>query len=239
MSVLTLRLAGPMQSWGASARFTRRTTERAPTKSGVLGLLAAAQGRDRGDDLSDLAALAFGVRIDQPGTRLRDFHTAHHGVTDKAMPISDRFYLADAVFVAAVEGEHALIAALNAAVMAPHYLPFLGRRSCPPSCPVDLNVYADTDLFGALRTEPWQASKWVQRRRRRERRIDLELITDLPPGEGPGDTLRDQPVSFDPQHRSYGLRSVHSRQVTVPNPAFDKRFAAIPNHDPMPVLEGD
>ncbi|HLU98199.1 MAG TPA: CRISPR-associated protein Cas5, partial [Thermobifida alba] len=39
MSVLALLLAGPLQAWGASARFARRTTEHAPTKSGVIGLL--------------------------------------------------------------------------------------------------------------------------------------------------------------------------------------------------------
>lgn len=105
MTVLLLRLAGPLQAWGSAARFVRRTSENAPTKSGVLGLLAAAQGRPRDADLSDLAALRFGVRIDQPGTRIRDFHTAHHADSGRAMPLSERYYLADAVFVAGVEGE--------------------------------------------------------------------------------------------------------------------------------------
>ncbi|MDR3345100.1 MAG: CRISPR-associated protein Cas5, partial [Oscillospiraceae bacterium] len=38
MSTLLLRLAAPMQSWGADAKFDRRGTERAPTKSAVAGL---------------------------------------------------------------------------------------------------------------------------------------------------------------------------------------------------------
>ena len=42
MSVLLLQLAGPLQSWGAASRFARRSTENAPTKSGLVGLLAAA-----------------------------------------------------------------------------------------------------------------------------------------------------------------------------------------------------
>ncbi|MDX3388362.1 type I-E CRISPR-associated protein Cas5/CasD, partial [Streptomyces niveiscabiei] len=137
-AVLLLRLAGPMQSWGSSARFARRGTENAPTKSGVLGLLAAAEGRPRDADLSDLAALRFGVRIDQPGSRLRDFHTAHHADTGKSMPLSERFYLSDAVFVAGVEGDPALLRHLYDAVRAPRFLPYLGRRSCPPSHPLDL-----------------------------------------------------------------------------------------------------
>ncbi|WP_063806154.1 type I-E CRISPR-associated protein Cas5/CasD, partial [Streptomyces kanamyceticus] len=123
MSVLALQLAGPLQAWGASARFARRTTENAPTKSGVIGLLAAAQGLERTADLTALTALRFGVRIDQPGTRIRDFQTAHHPDTGQAMPISDRYYLADAVFVAALEGTADLIAELDAALRCPHYLP--------------------------------------------------------------------------------------------------------------------
>ena len=44
MSTLLLRLAAPLQSWGASSKFGRRATEREPTKSGVIGLVAAALG---------------------------------------------------------------------------------------------------------------------------------------------------------------------------------------------------
>lgn len=158
MSVLLLRLAGPLQAWGSAARFVRRTTENAPTKSGVLGLLAAAEGRPREADLSDLAALRYGVRVDQPGTRTRDFQTARHFVSGKSMPLSERFYLADAVFVAAVEGDRDDIHRLHAAVQEPVYLPYLGRRSCPPAAPLDLGVRDDVDLIGAMEQAPWQAS---------------------------------------------------------------------------------
>ncbi|WP_367431248.1 type I-E CRISPR-associated protein Cas5/CasD [Streptomyces celluloflavus] len=235
--VLTLRLAGPLQSWGASSRFARRTTERAPTKSGVLGLLAAAQGRDRGADLSDLVALTFAVRLDQPGTRVRDYHTAQHGDTGKSMPVSERFYLSDAVFVVAVEGDEALIDTLYAAVRDPAFLPFLGRRSCPPSRPIDLGIHRG-GLWRALRAEPWQAAAWFQRRRVRERRIELEVIADLVAGDGPGDAIRDQPLSFDPRHRRYGLREVRSSAVTVANPlSASRRTSLPPKHDPMGLLE--
>src|SRR4051794_18002567 len=109
MSVLLLTLTGPLQSWGSSSRFVRRGTETAPTKSGVLGLLAAAQGRRRTDPLEDLAGLRFGVRIDQPGRLVRDFQTARSLDGRQTMPLSYRFYLADAVFLAAVEGDPALL----------------------------------------------------------------------------------------------------------------------------------
>ena len=97
MPVLLMRLAAPMQSWGASSRFTRRETEMMPTKSGVIGMLAAALGIGRDEPLTRFAGLRFGVRIDQPGTIMSDFHTAEDlknerpGSSKKEMlPLSSR-----------------------------------------------------------------------------------------------------------------------------------------------------
>lgn len=230
MSVLLMQLAGPLQSWGASARFARRTTEPAPTKSGVIGLLAAALGRERSEDLGDLAALRFGVRVDQRGTLQRDFHTAHHFVSGNALPVSERFYLADAVFVAAVEGEQALISELHQALRHPVFLPYLGRRSCPPARPVDLNAPQEHAIEHALANEPWRAAPWHQRRRRSESHIDLDTHIEATSTDGPVDNLRDQPISFDPRHRRYALRGIRHGRVTVPNPA------ASPRHDPISAL---
>lgn len=59
-------LDSPMQSWGCASRFRRRETEAFPTKSALLGLLAAASGIDKDSDdqaerLGPLAALRLGV----------------------------------------------------------------------------------------------------------------------------------------------------------------------------------
>ncbi|MER7835362.1 type I-E CRISPR-associated protein Cas5/CasD [Streptomyces sp. NPDC096040] len=244
MSVLTLQLAGPLQSWGASARFARRGTENAPTKSGVVGLLAAALGLDRDADqqLTELAALRFGVRIDQPGTRIRDFQTAHHLDTGEAMPLSERFYLADAVFVAAVEGGDALVDRLATALRAPAYLPYLGRRSCPPAIPLDPAVhYGEASLEQVFADEPWRAADWYQKRRSHRERVELTVLLEARAADGAaeslGDALRDQPLSFDPRHRRYALRTVHSRTVLVANPHARPR-QAVPAHDPTGHLEG-
>ena len=62
MATLLLRLAAPLQSWGSSSKFEIRATEKMPTKSGVVGMLAAALGWKRDADLSSLSKLKFGVR---------------------------------------------------------------------------------------------------------------------------------------------------------------------------------
>ncbi|MFF9409893.1 type I-E CRISPR-associated protein Cas5/CasD [Streptomyces anandii] len=244
MSVLVLQLAGPLQAWGAAARFARRGTENAPTKSGVVGLLAAALGLDRDADqqLAELAELRFGVRIDQPGTRIRDFQTAHHLDTGEAMPLSERFYLADAMFVAAVEGDGALVDRLTTALHTPAYLPYLGRRSCPPARPLTPAVHqGDTGLEQVLADEPWRAADWYQKRRSHQDRVELTVLIEARAGDGAaqplGDTLRDQPLSFDPRQRRYALRTVHSRTVQVANPHARTR-QAVPAHDPTGHLEG-
>ena len=64
MATLLLRLAAPLQSWGADSKFETRKTNREPTKSGVIGLLAAALGlrRDDAAGLARLNGLHFAVR---------------------------------------------------------------------------------------------------------------------------------------------------------------------------------
>lgn len=76
---LLLRLAGPLQSWGTSSRWTERDTGYEPSKSGVIGILAAALGLPREADLSQLASLRMGVRVDQEGSPGYDFQSAGAG----------------------------------------------------------------------------------------------------------------------------------------------------------------
>ena len=158
MAVLLLRLAGPMQAWGVKSRFTVRATELAPTKSGVVGMLASAVGRRRTDPIEDLLALRFGVRKDQPGSVIRDFHTARTLDGRESMPLSNRYYLADAVFLAGIEGDRALLEGIDEALRHPAFPLYLGRRSCPPTHPVSLGL-REAALLDALRAEPWLLPK--------------------------------------------------------------------------------
>lgn len=231
MSTLLLRLAAPLQSWGDSSRFGRRETRSEPTKSGVLGLLAAAQGRRRKDPLEELLELRFGVRVDQPGQLVRDFHTIRPP-HEKDSKLSYRYYLADAVFLAGVEGDDALLEGLDEAVRSPRWPLYLGRRSCPPAGPMSLGM-RDATLVAALRGEPWHAATWWRRRRPDPTRLDV--ARDAQEATEPGDVARDEPVSFDPRRREYAWRTVvHDTSVEVANP--DSRLPAANDHDPFLAL---
>lgn len=76
MKTLTIKLSAPLQAYGNEASFERRTSWQAPSKSAVIGMIAAALGLRRdSEQISELNSLAFAVRIDQPGKIMTDFHT--------------------------------------------------------------------------------------------------------------------------------------------------------------------
>jgi CRISPR system Cascade subunit CasD len=236
-----LALAGPLQSWGSDSRFTVRSTRSEPTKSGVLGLVASALGRDRGEDLSDLGALNFAVRTEQPGVLVEDFQVSLSMDKTQAMPLSRRYYLADARFTAALSGDEKLVRDIAEALARPVYPLFLGRRSCPPARPVAMRgIHDGTDGTGlfegnaveALRALPAQMSPVLQKRLRNQESLTLSLHADTTPDDPRGMTVRDLPVSFSPMHRHYLPRTfaeldpvVRDNQFHVPkvqtNPGID------------------
>ncbi|MFF8374377.1 type I-E CRISPR-associated protein Cas5/CasD [Streptomyces lydicus] len=268
-AVLLLRLAGPLQSWGSRSAFNRRETNPEPTKSGVIGLLAAAAGLAREDPLDELTPLSLGVRVDQPGTLLRDYHTVSDfrgrpllqaGVSAKGRQkatsppkythVTTRYYLQDAVFVAAVAGPRDLLCTLDQAVRAPSFPLALGRRSCPPTQPLALGL-REGNLEHVLREEPWQAS-----RRAREQyaaqcgreqdldrslypaRIDRSVTLEDPEGD---DVLHDSPVSFDPYARSFTSRRVRHGWLSIPTgfpqpDTTDNGADEAAGHDPFALL---
>jgi len=233
MSTLLLRLAAPLQSWGLDNKFERRMTMREPTKSGVIGMLAAALGRRReeGEEaVKDLAPLRFGVRIDQPGQLLHDFHTAQ-GKTEKEKFVTHRYYLADAVFLVGLEGDDAFLQMLDEAINAPAFPLYLGRRSCPPAGRVSLGIRGKM-LEDALREEPWQASWWRQKRELRlAEQIRLTLVLD---SDGTGAVRRrDLPLSFNQAHRKYAFRNIADQADAVAISTAVIRADNMTEHDPF------
>ena len=142
MSTLLIPLIGPLQSWSIDARFGDRLTAQEPSKSGVLGLICAALGRDRAEQIDDLSVLRFGVRVDRPGVLLRDYHTAldvaSAGTRDVGTVLSNRWYLADAAFLAGLEGDTALLSTIHEALADPVWPVFLGRKACLPAMPLSM-----------------------------------------------------------------------------------------------------
>lgn len=233
MKTLVMVLSGPLQSWGTDSRFTTRGTGLLPTKSGVIGLTAAALGRERTDPIDDLAALRFGARGDQPGSILRDYHTVDLGKTTK---LSDRHYLQDAVFTVGLSGGEALLEAILSALRTPAFPLSLGRRSCVTDGPIAGAIH-DGDLETVLRAEPWHATgkhmKGIGAAVAR-----LQLVVDATPDHPHADPVNDQPVSFDSAHRRYAVRFAASLEpVLMDNPAHrERRYALGPIHDPLSCL---
>lgn len=201
MAVLLLRFAAPLQSWGADSKFETRRTNREPTKSAVIGMLAAAVGlrRDQTEELEKLNNLRFGVRVDKEGELLVDFHTAKNPENKKATYVTYRHYLQDAVFLVGLECEDVkILEELKSALEQPVFPLYLGRRSCPPTLPLLLGIQQGSLL------EVLQKAPALCERREVE---SLRIVMDAEPGEYGSAVLKDIPISFDQQHRQYGYRS--------------------------------
>lgn len=256
-ATLVLRLAGPLQSWGDRSVLNRRDTRPEPTKSGILGLLAAASGRAREEPLDDLLGLQLGVRVDQPGSLLRDFHTVSDyrgrpllqaGVSAKGVQkptspakythVTQRFYLQDALFLAALHGPAPLIETLAEAVRRPAFPLALGRRSCVPTQPLLLAVRPGP-LLEVLKAEPWQATDTARQRyahdRGRPATVRVPATLDDPDGE---DSLTDVPHSFAPRERRFTSRRIHHEWITLPTGFADARTTPGEphSHDPFALL---
>lgn len=223
MTCLVLRLSGPMQSWGTQSRFTERDTGREPSKSGVIGLLCAAMGIDRNDDsaLVKFCDLKMGVRIDRDGVVCKDFHTAGGGTWNgkdygviKASGgkgdtvISNRYYLADAEFHAALESENvSFLRELENALAHPVWPLFLGRKSFLPTPPICLGI-VEGDCKSVLSAVPWR-----KRRRDRDRDAPKRLRIQLECSPDDGAARLDSPLSFAIENRRFGLRYVKSEFI--------------------------
>jgi CRISPR system Cascade subunit CasD len=225
MPTLLLRLAGPMQSWGTASRFTERDTGPEPSKSGLLGLLCAALGLDRADwgGLAPLTRLRLGVRHDRRGVLRHDYQTAGGNAEDAICKadgtsekhdgiVSKRGYLADAVFLAGLEGSDlSLLASLQEALKNPVWPLCLGRKSYVPSEPVWLtDGLRDEALRPALSAYPWLGG-----RGRSGDFGDEKLALSLEAETAEGILRLDQPLASFAERR-FGGRYVISEMIINP-----------------------
>ena len=218
MPTLLLRLVGTMQSWGTTSRFDQRDTGKEPSKSGVVGLLAAAMGIDRENwvDVEPLTHLSMGIRHDRPGMPKRDYQTAQHIISADRSKIHEtavttRDYLADAAFLVGLVGEdRTFLERIHAALRDPVWPLALGRKSYVPSESIWMeNAVQEAPLRDVLAQWPWIATlrKWEE--------PPEKLLVSFESEDGSGVLKMDQPLSSFAERR-FGARFVHSEWIPFP-----------------------
>lgn len=172
MEFLTFQLYGPMASWGDTAVGEYRPSTPQPSKSAIMGLVAAALGILRTDEdaINHLnSGFDFAVRVDTPGEMLRDYHTTqvppmrkgihyHTRQNELNQPslntiLSQRDYRVDSAYVVALWKNNQTpydLATLADALRKPKFVLFLGRKSCPLSLPLNPNLVTADNLRAAF-----------------------------------------------------------------------------------------
>lgn len=238
MKTLLLKLAGPMQAWGTSSDFEIRHTDLYPSKSAVIGMIAACLGYKRNDDekISDLNNLEFAVRIDQKGNMMRDFHIAKSYKPDGTFIrtyVTNRYYIEDAVFVVALGSKDGdLIEELSLAFKNMYFQPFMGRRSLPLNADFYLGLVEDDTLSAIIKT-PWQAASWYKCTKGED--VTIEIYADSKLLKDNGRHLRrDKIISFSQKNRSFEYRYESKDVIKMHNIFFVEKhdaFAAIGDED--------
>ncbi|MBP2479697.1 CRISPR system Cascade subunit CasD [Crossiella equi] len=222
---LALCFDAPMQSWGTRARGIVRDSTAEPTKSGVIGVLGAALGVERDDEprIAELAELRLGVRVDREGLLERDYHTTQDVPTTQGTGhrtvVSERYYLANALFLVVLEGERLLLERVADAIRNPRYPMFFGRKAYVPSRPLLLPEAAPVDrgLDEMIAEHSWLEPSDLARNRalRDKERSALRTVVDCAPTQAGAEARNDQPVSFAHDHRRHGPRTVLVSQTPL------------------------
>lgn len=217
MPTLLLRLVGPMQSWGTTSRFDQRDTGKEPSKSGVIGLLAAALGIDREewDRLEPLTYLSMAVRHDRPGVPKRDYQTAQQIISADRKKVHEtavttRDYLADAAFLVGLEGtDEALLKCAHDALRNPMWPLALGRKSYVPS----ESIWMENGLQDAPLLDVMQQWLWISSLRYGET-YPTQLLCSFDSTDGSGVLKMDHPLSSFAERR-FGARFVRSEWIPL------------------------
>jgi len=213
MKTLTIKLTAPLQSYGNEATFERRTTSYYPTKSAVIGMIAAALGYRRTDErILKLNELDFAVRLDQVGQTLTDYQTVEWKKNTRKITYRD--YLQDAVFVVAISShDDQAIDQIKFALRHPRFPLFLGRRSNAPAGVLQLQEFSDTTPIVVLKKLSWQAAAWYQKQHHSP---SVEIIADANLVSTPSSAMvKDQVVSFNQRHRRYQFRAITRIKIAL------------------------
>lgn len=157
---LAFRLWGPTASWGSIAVGEHRHTWTRPSRSAILGLIAAGLGYERRDQNAHAAleqGLGVAVRVDSAGRPLRDYHTtqspsqegkrrwlSRYDEIRKAKSLntilSERTYLIEQSVVVMLwlrlQSTTATLPEIAASLEKPRFTLYLGRKASPLGIPL-------------------------------------------------------------------------------------------------------
>lgn len=198
MAILLLNISAPMQSWGTELKLKDHPTDNYPSKSGIIGMIASAEGRSREENISDLASLKMAVRIDHEGTLALDYQTAcirknvcDRDIKDKDRYLGYRYFLCDAKFMVAIEGAEDQLNDIAYNLRHPANALFLGRRGFPVNSDLVAGVF-DEEINNSLHGHGYK---------------DGMMIVEET--EEQGDRMvKDQPVSYDYRKRQWKYRMI-------------------------------
>lgn len=227
MKTITIRLTAPLQSYGNQASFNQRTSADYPSKSAIIGMIAAALGYRRDDSrISQLNDLLFAVRVEQSGDMMTEFQTVeyHKSSTKTARKLTYREFIQDAVFMVAIGSENdKKIEEIFEALKHPKFQLYLGRRSNPPAGPLKIDIYEEQNPLQVLEKLPWQASNWYQRKLRSSKFL-TRIIADARLDPEKSVTMsKDKVGSFDQKDRYYQYRPIVIKKIDLSNPKFKQR----------------
>lgn len=232
MKTLVLRFDGPMQSWSVDSKFKTRSAGRWPSRSGIIGMLAAALGMERDADLSAFTSLKIVVRIDVPGIVLPDYHSIRRwdrsGGTSvsigNALAVSNRYYFEDSIFTVFLQDEDDKIDKYAYAINHPVYSLFLGRKSCPTTPDLVYGVYEDIieNVIGSIEVK----KKPVASIRGKDDKYTPIIIRDAKDGEI-GDIIKDVPIDYSIRNRQYSGRSVVEESASNFSPENEDIFGFV------------
>lgn len=237
MKTLTIRLAGPLQSYGTESTFLYRGTNTYPSKSAIVGMIAAALGYRRDDQrIEELNKLFFATRTDQVGSVMNDFQIVEYKAGKTKLTYRD--YLQDSVFVVAIGSENIqLIDKIAYALKHPIFQLSLGRRSNCPAGVLKIEEFMNKSPLEVLKTMSWQASKWYQRKHKHQQDVLVEIYVDtlLDKDNSSVDTFmqKDLVGSFSEKHRFHKNRLISNLSIKLENPYFEK---TLPQHDIFDVI---
>lgn len=188
---LVFHIAGPMGSWGTVAVGTMRPTQRHPTKSAIIGIVAASLGLTRDDPhiahlFSDFEYVVISSGIE---SEISDYATVQtssgvSGESKSTLPprslelsrpkletmLVDKRYICNGFYTVLMvpSGKTRFgLEEIADALQHPHFLPYLGRKSCPlsfPMCPTIEDYDRIRDLIPLVYLRPFRHDSFPESR---------------------------------------------------------------------------